>query len=62
MEEGKVVPQKHADLRTEFTSGSCFATNDWRHLSLNQVDAAVRDAACLDVQQDALLTVWFANP
>ena len=57
MKEGKTIPHGNTDLCTELTSGSCFVSNDGSNLSLNQVDDADRDTACLELQQDALLAV-----
>ncbi len=61
VQEGKAFPHGNTDLRTEFASSSCFATNDGTNMSLNQVDDSVWDAACLKVQQDALLAVQLAD-
>jgi hypothetical protein len=61
MKEGKAIPHINTDLRTEFTSSSCFATNDGSNLSLYHVDDAIEDAAPGGVQQDALLTMQLAD-
>jgi hypothetical protein len=46
MKEGKGITHRITDLRTKFTCGSCFATNDGSNVSLNQVEYAIGDAAC----------------
>ncbi len=61
MKKGKAISHGNTDLRTKLTSGSCFATNDGTNMSLNQVDYAVRNAACLGIQQDLLLAVQLAD-
>ncbi len=61
MKEGKAIPHRNTDLRTKFTCGSCFATNDGSNVSLNQVDYAIRNAACVAAQQVALLAVQLVD-
>ncbi len=61
VQKSKAIPHGNTDLRTKFASSSCFATNDGTNMWLNQVDDAVRDAACLKIQQDALLSVQLAD-
>ncbi len=61
VQEGKAIPHGNTDLRTEFASSSCFATNDGTNMSLNQVDDSVRDAACFGIHQDALLAVQLTD-
>jgi hypothetical protein len=57
MKEGKAIPHRNTDLRTKFTCGFCFATNDGSNVSPNQVDDAIGDAVRLGFWQDALLAI-----
>ena len=61
MKEGKAIPHRNTDLRTKFTCGSCFATNDGSNVSLTQVDDAIGDAVCIGTQHVALLAVQLAD-
>ncbi len=61
VQEGKAIPRGNTDLRTELTSSSCFATNDWTAMWLNQVDDSIRDAACIGIYQNALLAVQLTD-
>jgi hypothetical protein len=61
VQEGKAIPHRNTDRCTEFASSSCFATNDRTNMWLNQVDDSVRDPACMEIQQEALLEVQLTD-
>ena len=61
VQEGKAIPNGNTDLGAKLNSSSGLATYNRSNMSLNQIDDAIRHAAGLGVQQDALLTVQFAD-
>jgi hypothetical protein len=61
VDEGEVIPQGNTNLGVKLNSSSRLSSDDWSNVSLNQVNNAVWNAACLSIQQDALLAAWFTD-
>ena len=61
VQEGKAVSHRHTNFGAKLNSSSRLASNNGPYVSLNQVHNAIRHAARLGVQQDALLAVQLAD-
>ena len=62
MQEGKDVLQRNTNLGDKTNNSSRFSKKHEAYLLLTQVHNAIRHAARLGVQQDALLALQLADP
>jgi hypothetical protein len=61
VQEGKLIPLRNTNLGAKLINSSCITMNNGPNMSLNQVHNAIRHAAHLGVQQNALLAVQLAD-
>jgi hypothetical protein len=61
VEEGKAISYRNTNFGAKLNSSPRFSSDDGPNMTLNQVDNAVGNAACLSVQEDAVLSVWLTD-